>query len=84
MKKYTIVMALVVGCLITSIGLYAANYYTCFAYFLPHRPALIELAPQDTLVGVHPEWIAVPEGFNATTINWTKGLEANTTIIRQK
>ena len=71
MKKYIIggVIGAGIATFLVIMALGIANYYTCFAYNLPHRPAIIEIAPQDTIVEVHPEFIIVPEGFNATKIS---------------
>jgi len=66
MKKY--IIGGIIGCLVIVLALGIANYYTCFAYYLPHKPAIIEMAPNDIILGVHPQWIGVPSGFNHTTI----------------
>jgi hypothetical protein len=86
MRKYIIVMTAVVASLLTIAVLGIVNYYTCFAYYLPHRPTTIEIAPQDRTLEVHPEIIFVPDGFNQTTIslNWTRGAPSNQTIIKMK
>lgn len=68
MKRYTIIMAAVIGSLLTMAVLGIANYFTCFAYNLPHRAVAIEVAPQDIVIEVHPEVYLVPVGFNWTTI----------------
>lgn len=66
MKKY------IIGGIIASIlvlgGLYIANYFTCFGYYLPHRPAVIYVAPGDVSAHFYPEIITVPAGFNQTTV----------------
>jgi len=83
MKAYIIVMTAIVASLLTITALSIVNYYTCFAYYLPHEPTIIELAPQDRVLEVHPEVIFVPNGFNQTAIslNWTKGAESDQTRI---
>ena len=67
MKKY--IIGGVVATLLVIVALGIANYYTCFAYYLPHKPAAIYMAPQDISVTFHPEIIFVSEGFNATKIS---------------
>ena len=67
MKKY--IIGGVIGCLVIIMALSIANYYTCFAYYLPHKPAIIEMAPNDITLTSHPSYIAVPLGFNQTTIH---------------
>lgn len=86
MRRYIVAMTIVVTVLVTMLGLGIVNYYTCFAYYLPHRSAIIEIAPQDILVEVHPQWIAIPGGFNQTavSVNWARGLPANSTTITLK
>jgi len=73
MKTYIIVMTAAVASLLTIAVLGIVNYYTCFAYFLPHRAALIELAPQDILMEDHLQFIALPDGFSTATITWPTG-----------
>ena len=68
MKTYIVIISGVVACLLMIVGLFIANYYTCFAYYLPHKSAIIEMAPDDIALTVHPQFIVVPIGFNQTTI----------------
>ncbi len=71
MRRYIIVMTAIVASLLTIGVLGIVNYYTCFAYDLPHKSAIIELAPDDILVEYHPEVITIRTGLNKTTIDLT-------------
>ena len=66
MKQY--IIGGLIACLLTLAGLFIANYFTCFGYELPHKPAIIEVAPDDINMRTHPQFIIVPNGFNQTTI----------------
>jgi len=62
----------ILASLILLVALSIANYYTCFAYYLPHKPAIIEIFPGDITLEAHPQIIVVPTGFNQTTIKEAK------------
>lgn len=66
MKKY--IIGGIIGCLIAVAALGVANYYTCFAYYLPHEPAVIDVAPGDMFASARPSYILVPYGLNATSV----------------
>jgi len=66
MKKH--ITGGIIGCLVVLAALGIANYYTCFAYYLPHKPAVIEVAPNDITLEAHPQWVGVPDDFSSVTI----------------
>lgn len=49
----------IMGVLLTIVVLGIINYFTCFAYYLPHEPTIIEVSPRDTLLTVHPQFILI-------------------------
>jgi len=66
MKRY--IVGGIIGCLVAILVLGIAHYYTCFAYYLPHRPTIVEIAPNDAALTSHPGYISIPVGFNQTTV----------------
>lgn len=66
MRKY--IIGGIIGCLVVVVVLGIANYYTCFAYYLPHKPAIIEMAMGDISVHSYPTVISTPAGLNSTTL----------------